>query len=170
MKIIFLDFDGVLNFNPVDPEVIKKASSEDLSGYNKELVKNLVTVLDETEAKIVISSSWRLYKDHPMYPDWRKTFLELVNRGNDIIVGETKDMYEWAHFSDLRRHRGKEIWTWLQDHPSMNIEKWLVLDDEVYDMDPIMDHVIHIDERRGLDLEYVKQACDYLGRINEGTN
>lgn len=53
MKIIFFDFDGVVNVN--------YAGERDEFGqaFHPNFVENLKTIIDQTGAKIVISSSWR---------------------------------------------------------------------------------------------------------------
>ena len=52
MKVIFLDIDGVLNSDAslmVDDRV------------EGDLILNLKYIVDKTDAKIILSSSWRLY-------------------------------------------------------------------------------------------------------------
>jgi len=53
MKIIFLDIDGVLNVIP---------QGRDKYGmiFHPEFVENLKYIIEQTNAKIVISSSWRI--------------------------------------------------------------------------------------------------------------
>ena len=51
MKIIFLDIDGVL-IPDFDHENIKQE-------WNRSCVNNLMYIISQTNAKIVISSSWR---------------------------------------------------------------------------------------------------------------
>lgn len=62
MKAIFLDIDGVLNSD----EYFDKISNLDIQGIEKEIdiekVKLLKEAINETGAKIVLSSSWRYTK------------------------------------------------------------------------------------------------------------
>lgn len=73
-KIIFLDFDGVMSSQNETPgSYITHEANE--YGASPSCLKNLKQLCDETEAKIVISSNWRKFKDdgpcsfwtHPKY-------------------------------------------------------------------------------------------------------
>jgi len=61
MKVIFLDIDGVLT------TANKKWT------FDENCVKHLVDIINETDAYIVISSSWRSY-------DLEETKLRLINK------------------------------------------------------------------------------------------
>lgn len=54
MKVVFLDFDGVMT----KPQNILSTKHEGLE-FDKEAVKKVKHLLDSTGAKIVVSSSWR---------------------------------------------------------------------------------------------------------------
>jgi len=53
MKVIFLDIDGVLN-------VIPQGHDKYGGIFHPEFVENLRTIIEATDAKIVISSTWRM--------------------------------------------------------------------------------------------------------------
>jgi len=131
-KIIFLDIDGVLN------------TREDLKNnvlINDKLVEKLKEAIKETEAKIVISSSWG-----------EKVICELVSRGisPDDIIGVTPRN---------KRFRGEQIKDWLDEHDYKN---YIVIDDEPFDIcgeycDAIPIHkVIKINPETGLTDEDVE--------------
>ena len=63
MKVIFLDIDGVLNSD----EYVDKVKKSDIQGIERDIdiekVKLLKRAIDETGAKVVLSSSWRYTKN-----------------------------------------------------------------------------------------------------------
>ena len=63
MKVIFLDVDGVLNSNYSHSISTNEKGWmwDEISDFHLEKLKRIV---DETDAKIVLSSSWRVY--HPI--------------------------------------------------------------------------------------------------------
>lgn len=109
MKVIFLDVDGVLNSSQ-DGFTIKLGTNKHL-----ELLKQIV---DKTDAKIVLSSSWRINNK-------TKSFIEnkLNDYGMSII----------SSIPDLGSSRGEEIKSWLRETTDF-IESFVILDDDS-DMD-----------------------------------
>jgi hypothetical protein len=73
MKIIFLDFDGVL-------AVCHKTRDQFGSLFHPEFVDNLSWIINETKAKVVISSTWRMSGFEEMKQLWefRKMPGELI--------------------------------------------------------------------------------------------
>lgn len=96
-KIIFLDVDGVLCIPPY-------------VGFNKSCMDNLMFILEQTDAKVVISSSWRM-------GDLEKTRVLFPERLQPYIIGETIRGYrETVKGSSLPICRGNEIKHWLDRH------------------------------------------------------
>jgi len=100
MKVIFLDIDGVLNLY---------CESRDEYGccFHSHLVDNLKRLIDETGAKIVISSTWRFSGLVIMKEMWIKRGLP------GEVVGITPNF--------MRHHgttlcRGKEIDAYLEEN------------------------------------------------------
>ena len=62
MKVIFLDIDGVLNSD----EYFDKIENLNVQGIEREIdvnkIKLLKRAVDETKAKVVLTSSWRYTK------------------------------------------------------------------------------------------------------------
>lgn len=117
MKVIFLDFDGVLNVIP---------QGHDYYGgiFHPEFVENLKRLLDETDAKLVISSSWR-------HMGLERLNMMWSHRGYPgEIIGITPDL--WRRVEDEEYHermqRGDEIEAWLNQHPE--VENYVILDDD----------------------------------------
>lgn len=140
MKIIFLDIDGVLNYEN------SKSKVED------EKVKLLKEIVDRTGAKIVLSSDWRCWLDKPdediglLLDRFRKYGLEIFS-----TTPITKHGY-----------RGAEIYQWLNEWTGETVERFIILDDNM-DMKPYMDRLVQTDYKCGLCRKEVKMAVKMLG-------
>ena len=118
MKIIFLDIDGVLNCHQTFRNKKSTYEYNELDDIDPENVKHLNKILSETNANIVISSSWRLHKNiHEL-----KFLAEQVNVDPLRIIDKTPDL------SKVSYERGYEIQKWLDGHK--DIEKFVILDDD----------------------------------------
>jgi hypothetical protein len=116
MKIIFLDIDGVLNVIP---------QGHDAFGgiFHSDFVDNLKRIIDETDAKIIISSSWRHSGLQKMLDMW-----EFRNLPGELI-GLTPDLYRFLDFEGERTMvRGDEIQAVLDREPE--ITNYVILDDD----------------------------------------
>ena len=129
-KIIFLDIDGVLRTHKSDLEWSKKLDTPIYRGvnrlFNKELVDNLNEVIFLTNAKIVVTSNWRI---HLSLDELKKIFKD---RG---VIGEVIGKTGLGHLKDGSPipvgHRGLEIQDWLN---SNHFTKYLVIDDQISDI------------------------------------
>ena len=84
---------------------------------------NLKRIIDETDAKIVISSSWRHSGLQKMLDMW-----EFRNLPGEVI-GVTPDLYRFLDFEGERTMvRGDEIQAVLNIHPE--ITHYVILDDD----------------------------------------
>ena len=127
MRVLFLDFDGVLN-SEASFRLEKRRSTQDISNTLSELAcANLQYVLDQApDLKLVISSTWRLLHDI----DYLR--MKLVQYGVDAsrVVGITP--------ATLGRDRGHELKLWLAEYPE--VLQFVVVDDDrdahVFDEDP----------------------------------
>ncbi len=120
MKVIFLDFDGVLNLIP---------QGHDYYGgiFHPEFVDNLGRIIEETGAKLVISSSWRtmglerlkMMWEHRLYPG------DIIGVTPDLRWRTKKDAME---LNEVEYVRGDEIESWLNLHPE--VTNYVILDDD----------------------------------------
>lgn len=114
MKVIFLDVDGVLNSD----EYFDKIRNLNIEGIECEIdiekIRLLKKAIDETGAKVVLSSSWRYTRNAQLLKEL------LWNYG--ICVDTTPF---------LQNERGLEIKQWLLDNE--NVEDFVILDDEIFD-------------------------------------
>lgn len=155
MKIIFLDFDGVIT-------TLKSKYKLD-----KEALDLLGEIIDATDAKIVISSSWRRHtledtiKELQNTSDFRMNGLEFPFI--DKIVGVTERIFGFAltnkdkHISLLR---GVEIREYLKEHSE--VTNYVILDDDRDILLDQKDHFVNTDTYEGLTKENVKQAINIL--------
>jgi hypothetical protein len=118
-KIIFLDLDGVLN-------VYSQGHDEYGSIFHQHLVDNLKRVIDETGAKIVISSTWRFGGLQRMKDMWE--FRGLPGEVIDITP-DCNDLFNEGSFEWLDQiERGHEVEYWLNEHPE--VEQYVIFDDD----------------------------------------
>jgi len=119
MKVIFLDIDGVLN-------VIPKDFDKHGGIFHSSFVKNLERIINETDAKIVISSSWRFSGLSGMIDMWKDRKLpgEVIDVTPNCVqlVNET----DFEFYDQVER--GHEIQDWLDKHPE--IERYVIIDDD----------------------------------------
>lgn len=105
MKVIFLDIDGVLNYNGS-------------SFLSEDKIVLLRDILRRTGAKLVLSSSWRIifYKPEIVCKE-----VELIK---SLFIGDL-ELYGYLPFEDIDRSKSIEIW--LKEHSE--IEKFVIVDD-----------------------------------------
>ena len=128
MKVIFLDVDGVLNTEECDdaPKEGEEGGEAFLYHQNtpipllKRCLDNLQCVLQQTDAKIVISSSWRLF---PERLELLTKILEALSPSEEpVVIGITPVL------SDSWSGRGEEVRAWLEQN--RNCSRFVVVDDE----------------------------------------
>lgn len=151
MKIIFLDIDGVLN------SIRTRETFEDFVFVDDDKILLLKDLIDKTNAKIVLSSSWRT--------GWR--FKEKNPRcaNEDVRLFEALQLklkefdIELMSYTDNFWHRGKEIDTWLKQWQGEKVESFIILDDmPKEDFEPNTDHLIQTNIATGLTPANVEEA------------
>ncbi len=168
MNVIFLDIDGVLNseamLRKLDTKHRELGHHERCECYrlerqiDPEAVVRLNRLIEATNAKIVVSSSWRLLMDPPE--------LHRVLVGHGLvgeIIGETPDGPNDPAFASYgpidRIFRGNEIAHWLKQHPE--VERFVILDD-CSDMDHLKHRLVQTDCEEGLLDEHVELAINMM--------
>jgi len=140
MKIIFLDVDGVLN------------SVQDRFSWTIESDKHLILlacIVRRTNAKIVVSSSWR-----------NCSLLDtLKKRLNDFSMS----IYDKTCCSE-HGIRGLEIKEWLDNHN--DIESFVILDDEAFDIkEHFPNNFVQTSMKVGLQKEDAEKCIAILSNI-----
>lgn len=118
IKVIFLDIDGVLN-------VIPQGRDKHGPGFHTHLVANLKHIVDETGAKIVISSTWRSGGLRELLDMWehRKLPGQVIGITPFHASGEIQERYY-----EPDAGRGYEIQEYLEDHN--DILSYVIIDDD----------------------------------------
>lgn len=142
MKIIFLDVDGVLNSD----------NSKSRLPLSKKLLKNLREIVKATNARIVVSSTWR-----------RDEFaMKKLRRALEFKKMKIYSMTT-IHYFKHGQVRGDEIDMWLKNHD--DIENYVILDD-CYDFhEHQLQNFVQTDYKVGLSENDVKKAIDILNRL-----
>lgn len=122
MKILFLDFDGV----------IKPLHSD----FSKEAVQRVNDLLSkEASLRIVVSSSWRCYGLLVVRGILRDLGIDPIK-----VIDVTEGMPE--HAPKTRDHHVKK---WLRDHP---VDNFVIIDDEA-EMPDFLHKYVHTDAKVG---------------------
>lgn len=151
MRLLFLDFDGVLH--PHDAGDVRDVdgmmefvSVRDDAPLFCRLPLLLDALRDHQDVRIVISSSWRrLYERHEL-----RAFL-----------GELADRYlaEIPHLNGHNRH--DEILLFLQQH-RLRAVHWLALDDDRGNFPADCPNVLWTNPNTGLDADSVTELREWL--------
>lgn len=154
MKIIFLDIDGVLN-----SEMYEWSRGEDRADNRIDLsrVRLLKDIVSATDAKIVLSSTWRL--------DWDKS-PELCGEDgeyiNQCLAQYGLFIIDKTPFNSMIDDRRREILTWLSSHRG-EVESFVILDDINCGWEELDRRVVVTDPYGyGLNEEHVKKAIKLL--------
>lgn len=142
MRVLFLDFDGVLKLWPnINMSKV----------FDKQACINLEMLLSKVpDLKIVVSSAWRV--------DGLESVTEVL-KSNGIDPRRVLDITgheQSGHDSD---HRGFQIECWLKVHPA--VKQFVILDDES-DMGQLKTKLVKTDRYTGLTQANVEKALKIL--------
>lgn len=159
MNYLFLDIDGVLNTGRYSDYLVGNGLCEtDADGYlfDPEAVQNLEHIIDATDAKIIITSTWRLDGD-----------MQALWRNRDIageVIGITPTLLREKGVGKFRcwfGDRGMEIDKWLQDNATAPY-KYAILDDEDDYLEAQSDHLVLTDQMTGITKEVADKVISLL--------
>ncbi len=157
MRVIFLDFDGVLNSNQFRTQ--GGGHGFGVQQIDPAAAARLEKIVRATGAKIVVSSSWR----HIWTTEQIAEMLEQVGaeRAGRAVIDRTP--------SGLG-NRGQEIQEWLDLDPERSavnpdhepVQSYVILDDD-NDMTPEQQpRLVHVNPQRGLTDQDVAEAISIL--------
>lgn len=143
MKVIFLDFNGVLD------------TYENMDVIDKNNLLRLKTIVDETDSKVVISSS--LKNSYYITGHLSKKLLAIIKdieKEKIEVIGITPN-------SDIREN---EIQLYLDKHPE--VENFCIIDDDYY-MESFKDNLVKLplqseENPNGLEDKHVDLAIHIL--------
>ena len=149
MNIIFLDVDGVLNSYNKLIEIYNKTGKPHSGSnfpFDEKCLENLKILVEETNAKIVITSTWRKYEN-----DMEILFNELKKYDLDKqVIGYTPI---------INKKREEEIIEYLN---KLNIKVNFIIIDDIRDMGVLNDKLIVTSPITGFTEENMKNAIKIL--------
>lgn len=162
MKVIFLDIDGVLNtgiyaihyFDICKHFGLSRNGAKDLrhglrdefgSHFDNRCVQLLQYIIEETGAKIVISSTWRGSGLQMMQLMWERRKLP------GKVIGVT------PFLNDL--DRGYEIDEWLKEN---QVDSYVIIDDDCDILPQQINNFVQTDGEYGLILKDANKVIDIL--------
>ena len=149
-KILFIDFDGVLNtehYQGLLQYQGKPWQDEYGAFFDPKAVKQLKRIIDATDADIVVESSWKY-----LGLDAMKELWEVRNLPGTII-----DITP----SLLGKNKGVEIASWLSKYAKQDI-RYVIIDDEYVILDSQLPHFILTNPYEGITEEQANRAISML--------
>lgn len=132
MRVVFLDFDGVVVVLPNEHGHLRTGKL--VRNANRAAVAQLNDLVARTGAEVVVTSTWRLHS--PI--DYLTGTLQRGGfRGRVLDVTPDLDEKDPATGLWRRLERGHEVAAWLKAHPA--VTHFVVLDDDA-DRGPIPEH------------------------------
>lgn len=166
MKVLFLDFDGVLNSmdnmivqgNLWNINNIHKSRDEFGHLFDERCVRWLRYIVEKTECKIVVSSTWRLSGLNTMKLMWEMRDLpgEVIDCTPTKVSKITINTYSRTKYNG---ERGYEIQEWIDKYKP---EKYCIVDDN----DDMLSHqyFVKTNPNYGLDMTAAHSIKEILNR------
>lgn len=154
MKVIFLDFDGVLcNHESISVGYrARTAAEQDPYGPHDDCVAALNRIIEATDAAIVVSSTWRKRQNR------NAIMRETLNRWG--VKGQVIDCTPILERGAFSVQRGTEIQQWL-DTARTPVESFVILDDDS-DMGQLRHRLVQTDNAVGLTMADAERAIAIL--------
>ena len=148
-NVIFLDYDGVVNTLIYDSarEDFYFNFPKDNSVNNYQACKWIEKLCKENNAKIVVISTWRRYENYKecLYNGGLSRNIEIIDKIDDCYNSKSQGIVKY-----------------LSEHS--NIEKYIIIDDQIIEGDEISKHFIKTETYRGFDYyEYQKAKLAFKG-------
>lgn len=152
-KYIFLDIDGVLN----SEHTLEDRSTSDASIICDQYLENLRNIVEKTDAKLVLSSSWRVYFESNINDPEHSYGVQLVQ----ALAKHNLKLHNATPFikGQFSNERGLEIKTYINQH---KIKNYVVIDDEEFS-----DFEKHLDMSRFVQTTFGNETTTIE---NEGLN
>ena len=152
-RIIFLDFDGVLNteyYQGLLQFQGKQWQDEHGAFFDPRAVRQLKRIIDATGADIVVESSWKYLGLEAMQELWR--VRNLPGRVIDITPSLTGNA-----------SKGEGIAAWLSEYATPDA-RYVIIDDEYVVLDSQIPYFILTNPYEGLTEEQANRAISILHR------
>lgn len=129
LNVIFLDCDGVLN------SIATEHRFRGTIGFDRRKIQKLKEIIDATDAKIVLSSTWKL--------GWEKADKKCNQTPSAHYLDEQlarERLYIYDKTEDDGPNRGQGILNWLdkycRTHPRELI-RYIIIDDDMFDFQEV---------------------------------
>jgi hypothetical protein len=170
VRILFLDFDGVLNSLQFTRSEAAAGRTYSITPLDPAAVRVLNWIIEKTDARIVITSSKRIINST------EKLVADLWDAGfcyPNVVLGitptsapltpEVRDWDNWTPQEKRAHLRGNDIQAWLNQarEKGMEIESFAILDDDS-DMAHLMDRLVRVNHKRGLTTRYAELVVELL--------
>ena len=162
MKVIFLDFDGVLNSQTsflYEHNRRKVHKEQGVKGnVNETLSPHCCAAFQEVlnkypDVKVVLSTTWREMFDL----EWLKAKLAEYKIDSSRVIGKTP----------VNGKRGLEIQVWLDQHPE--VTHYVAIDDNDWHISAYhgKDRFVHTDWDRGMGVDHAIELMEKLSTNNQ---
>lgn len=165
MKVVFLDFDGVLNSETSFLYEHNRRKRDGEQGVKGPVMETLSlhccaafreVLITYPDLKIVLSTTWR-----DLFPmDWLKAKLEEYKIDSSRVIGKTPKDYDFGR-------RGVEIAIWLKEHPE--VTHYVAIDDNDWEISKYHgeDRFVKTDWERGMGTNHTKELIWKLSAKNQ---
>ena len=164
-KIIFLDIDGVLNTESWYVQMTNETPKDKFGyAYDPQAVANLRKIVEETEADIVISSSWKCMGLSQIEDMWKDRNLPGKIIGitpnsvsDELLIDADIDSMELFHI------RGEEIKEWLKKH-GKRVCNYVIIDDMDNMLPGQQSHFVQTNPEMGITEDDAEKAIAILNK------
>ena len=166
-KYLFIDFDGVLNTS----RYAKLLKKDDIDLYDEygamfdpNTISNLKSIIEQTNCKIVLSTSWRNEGLLRMRSLWKDRNLpgEIFSMTPILLSTTYQDSQNGEMFCIPELNaKALEINAWLQQYTTNSVN-YVIIDDENVFFQNQQNHLVLTDEYDGLTAQKAKFAIDIL--------
>lgn len=159
-KFIFLDIDGVLN----STSYYKRRDTKNYpyDEFDVGAISLLNELVNKTEAKVVVTSTWRQGTSLEELEDIMQT------RGFEHEIFDYTPFLHYSKSQYTSVPRGCEIHEWLETNCGYDYSKvvrYVILDDDSDMLYWQREHFFHVDRSVGLTNNVVYKAIRYLNRV-----
>ena len=166
MTIIFLDIEGVLtNYASAKRKwEFYQQHNTIISEIDEDSVRRLSEIVNATESKIVLTSTlrgdWANRVDN-LQSEQSKQIQELFDKFHIEVVGVTPCIPKSTDSGEANLSwREYEIKHYLNTHS--DIETFCIIDDEIWFLHSLKEHLVKTDREYGLQDEHVEKAIRIL--------
>ena len=157
LKLIFLDIDGVLNCSSTKERI------ERYVGVDSNKLNLLKQIVDATNAKIVLVSTWKEYwykePQRKSKQDFLAQYLDERMSEFDLKISDKTDNYYMVN-------RGEGIKEYIAnlEHLGIEVSNYIIIDDEIFDYlsTKMTKKLVRTSFKNGLQEKHVKKAIAML--------